>query len=269
VGEPDSYRDPRLSPDGRKLAVVVDRTIWIYDTATGARTKFFVLGSNWGGSPVWSPGGDRIVFFSYRKGRSTTLFVKPINGANEEVLLESPDESAPEDWSADGRYVSFDTMRVRGKRNEEIWVLRMDGGRKVTPFAAGAAGWQWQSRFSPDGRWIAYASEESGTYEVYVRSFPGPGGKWQVSAAGGGQPRWRRDGKELYYLSADNKVMAVPVRLDPTFQGGSPAALFSVRGGTVYDVSADGQRFLVNSDVTEQVAPPLTLITDWTALLKE
>ena len=218
---------PRLSPDGRKVAVdVYDPArdtvdIWIYDAATGVGTKFDVGSSAYPEQPVWSPGGDRLVFYSYRRGKGarTTLFVKPIAGASKEVLLESDDEYSPEDWSPDGRFVSLN----------ELSILSMAGERKITSFASEART-QEDSRFSPDGRWITYASDESGTWEIYVRPFPGPGGKWQVSTDGGRAPRGGGvTGRELFYLSADNKIMAVPVRLDPTFQAGSPAALFSVR----------------------------------------
>jgi Tol biopolymer transport system component len=274
--ERGSFGLPRLSPDGRKVAVdVYDPArgifdIWIYDAAKRVGTKFVVGSFPYSENPVWSPEGDRIVFFSYGKGKGahTTLFVKRINGAGEEVLLASPDENYPEDWSSDGRFVSFMKMRTQGKIRFELWVLSIAGDRKATPFATEAPN-QSASRFSPDGHWIAFESDESGKPEVYVRPFPGPGGKWQVSTAGGGSPSWRRDGKELFYLSADNKIMAVPVRLDPTFQAGSPAVLFSVRPGSNYDASGDGQRFLVNNESAEEGSPPLTLLTDWTALLKE
>ena len=268
------YACPRLSPDGRKVAVDVFDTakdtsdIWIYDAATGVRTKFVVGSSQYPQSPVWSPESDRIAFFSYRKGGGTTLFVKLINGATKDVLLESADENIPEDWSPEGHFVSLSTLPKQGRRAFQIWVLNMVGDRKAAPFAIEAPH-QEESRFSPDGRWIAFQSEESGKPEVYVRPFPGPGGQWQVSTAGGGSPRWRRDGKELFFLSADNKIMVVPVRLGPTFQAGSPAALFSVRPDSAYDASADGQRFLVNSPSGEEVSPPMTLLTDWTALLKK
>jgi len=284
LAEQGSFRSPRLSPDGRKVAVdVVDpvrntRDIWIYDAATGVRTKL-VSGSPPNtfspANPVWSPGGDRIAFFSYRKGkgRSTALLVKPINGAGEEVLLEAPYENWPDDWSSDGRFVSLGTLPASGKRNFQLWVLSMAGDRKATPFATDAP-IQEDSRFSPDAQWIAYKSNESGTSEVYVRPFPGPGGKWQVSTAGGGSPRWRRDGKELFYLSVDNKIMAVPVRLSPTFQAGPPVALFKLSGsgeafGSSYDVTADGQRFLVNNPLSELGSPPFTLVLDWPALLRK
>jgi len=276
LGEPDFFiSSPRLSPDGRKVAVGLADSIryawdiWIYDVATGVRTKLgTVAGSRLNYEPVWSPEGDRILFESNRKDKegTFTLLVRPINAEGEEVLLEAPDYNEPEDWSSDGRFVSFITLR--GRKKTELWVLSLAGERKAAPFATEAPS-QGGSRFSPDGRWIAFESDESGKPEVYVRPFPGPGGKWQVSTAGGRGPRWRRDGKELFYRSADNKMMAVPVRLDPTFQAGSPAALFSVRPGSDYDVSADGQRFLVQSSWGEQASAPLTLLTDWTGLLKE
>ncbi len=278
LGERGLFVYPRLSPDGRKVAVSVYdpardvSDIWIYDAATGVGTKF-VLGSSTAlapSSPVWSPEGDRIVFKSFRAEQTSgTLFVKPINGASEEVVLEAHDYDSPEDWSPDGRSVSFNSHRAQGKKNDmEVWVLSMAGERKVIPFATEGTV-QSESRFSPDGRWIAYSSDESGRFEVYVRPFPGPGGKWQVSTSGGDLPEWRRDGKELFYLSADEKIMAVPVRLDPAFQAGSPAALFPVPHIFTYQVSADGQRFLVNTYSGEKVSPSFTLLLDWTALLKQ
>jgi Tol biopolymer transport system component len=274
------HSSPRLSPDGRKVAVdVIDSArdtvdIWIYDVATAVATKF-ARGSPRDQTPAWSPEGDRVVFAAYRRGRGlkTALLAKPINGLSEKVLLESPDETWPDDWSSDGRFVSFGALRAEGKRNSELWILNTDGRGKAIPFATDAPS-QGDSRFSPDVHWIAYESDESGsgTPEVFVRPFHGPGGRWQVSTAGGRGPRWRRDGKELFYLSADHKIMAVPVRFDPTFQAGSPAALFSVRppkAWAAFDVSADGQRFLVDTATGDESSPPLTLIADWTALLKK
>jgi serine/threonine protein kinase len=277
LGESGFFYDPRLSPDGRRVAVAVavreTSEIWIYEAATGARTKLGSVKGAASATPVWSPEGDRIVFWSGPgEGAGNRLFVRPINGAGEEALLESPDVKMPEDWSADGRFISFNNIAAQGKRDGKLWVLSMAGDRKASPLPTEAVGWQWGSRFSPDGHWIAYQSEESGVREVYVSSFPGPGEKWQVSTAGGFLPNWRRDGRELFYLSPDDKIMAVPVRLDPTFQAGSPTALFSVRppaGRWAFDVSADGQRFLVNTDVGEEPTPSLTLLVDWTALLKE
>ena len=132
------------------------------------------------------------------------------------------------------------------------------------------ANYQGDSRFSPDGRWLAYDSDESGRFEVYVRPFPGPGGRWQVSMAGGSQPHWRRDGKELTFLTSDNKLMAVPVGTIPAFQAGPPALLFAIHpslNGAAYDATGDHQRFLVNTVPDEQGSPPLSLLVHWTRLL--
>ena len=141
--------------------------------------------------------------------------------------------------------------------------------RRPAPFVADALS-QGNSRFSPDGRWIAYASDQSGTTEVYVRPFPSGSGTWQISTAGGGFPAWRRDGKELYYMGLDFKLMAVPVSADTKFHAGSPVALFPIHpsgAGTVYDVTSDGRRFLVNSLASELGSPPLDLLIHWTSLL--
>jgi len=278
LGDPGLYQTPRLSPDGRKVAVcVLDLTgniseIWVYDTSTGVGSKF-AFGSWSNNFPVWSPAGDRIIFGSDRKAKGVRwdLWTRALDGSSEEVFLESPDQRFPQDWSRDGRFISFSTIRAQGKRNVQLWILNTAGERRVFPFATEAL-FQAGGRFSPDGRWIAYDSNESGKFEVYVRPFPGPGGRWQVSTAGGGGPRWRRDGKELFYLALDNKIMAIPVSADSTFHAGSPVALFAVHPssiGPVYDVSADGQRFLVNSASADQGSPPLSLVVHWPALLEK
>jgi Tol biopolymer transport system component len=275
LGEPGLFGYPRLSPDGRRVAVDVQdpsrdtADIWIYDVATGGRSKFGALLGGMFSPPVWSPEGDRIVFVSDRKARG--LFVRRIDRADEELLLESVDEISPEDWSADGRFVSLMTMPRKGKRTVQLWILPLTGERKAFPFATEANN-QEDSHFSPDDRWIAYESDESGTFEIYVRSFPGPGGKWQVSTAGGSSPRWGRDGKELFYLSLDRKLMTVPVHLAHGFQAGPPRTLFPVQpilDIAAYDVTPDGRRFLVKSPSGEESPPNLTLVTDWTALLKD
>jgi eukaryotic-like serine/threonine-protein kinase len=281
LGDPGLYLSPRISPDGRKVAVdVLDlarniSAIWIYDTSTGVGSKF-AFGAWSDNSPVWSPAGDRIIFGSDRKAKGLVwdLWTKALDGSAEEVFLESPDQRFPEDWSRDGRFISFDTIRAEGRRNYQLWIVAAAGGRPVVPFATQAL-FQGHSRFSPDGRWIAYASDESGKAEVYVRPFPGPGGKWQVSTAGGDDPLWRGDGKELYYLSLDNKIMAVPVNLDATFHAGSPVVLFVAHPtnfnpwGSDYDVSADGRKFLVNTVASDEGSPPLSLVVHWPALLEK
>ena len=276
VGEPGLWVGPRLSPDGRRIAVgVLDlgrntSDIWLYDAAGGAGTKFvFGNGNNFG--PVWAPASDRLLFSSDRKskGARQDLWTKSLDGSVEEVFLESPDNRWPEDWSADGKSLSLDNVTAQGKRNNQLWIAEMAGEKKVRPFAT-EANFQGNSRFSPDGRWLAYESDESGRSEVYVRPFPGPGGRWQISTAGGGQPHWRRDGKELTFLTPENKLMAVPISTTSGFHAGPPALLFAIHpslNGTAYDVTGDHQRFLVNTVPDEQGSPPLSLLVHWTQLL--
>ena len=277
VGEAAPFASLRLSPDGRKLAVdaydpVHDTSdVWIYDTTSGVGTKFVSGTQAHEVGPVWSPDGSRIVFGSDRnaKGVRSDLWIKPLEGGKEELFVGPADQRTPEDWSGDGRFLSCNVIPVHGRRTNQLWILDTGSGNRASPFAAEALN-QGNSRFSPDGRWIAYDSNESGRAEVYVRPFPAGPGTWQVSTAGGAFPNWRHDGKELFYLSADFKLMAVPVSADAKFHAGAPVPLFAVRPsgvGTVYDVSSDGQRFLVNSLSSDAGSPPLDLFIHWAALL--
>jgi hypothetical protein len=186
------------------------------------------------------------------------------------VLLASVQDKGPTDWSPDGRFLLYTTGDP--KTGSDIWALPLDGDRK--PFLVVQTNFnEREGQFSPDGKWIAYESNESGRYEIYVQPFPGPGGKVQVSASGGAQVRWRRDGKELFYIALDNRLMAVPIQLASNAQTigtGAASSLFVTRvGGAVsfpfkqqYDVSPDGQRFLMNT-VTDEAAAPITVILNW------
>src|SRR5688572_11768275 len=201
------------------------------------------------------------------------LYQRAASGAGQdEALLKSDDSKLPNDWSADGRFILYQT-----RTPTDLWVLPLSGEQKPFPFlqAEFSEGW---GRFSPDGRWVAYTSNESGTWQVYVQSFPASGGKWQVSTNGGTHPQWRRDGKELFYISADRKLMAVDVKGEgPTFDAGVPKALFELRlqtlglprPGEVYVTAADGQRFLVTSAPEERITTPTTVVMNWTADLKK
>jgi dipeptidyl aminopeptidase/acylaminoacyl peptidase len=275
AAQPGLIGNPRLSPDDRRIAAEVQDSgrdsseIWIYEAGGGAGTKF-VFSPAHEQTPVWSPDGSRVVFASDRKskGAHCDLWVKSLDGEKEEILAQSDDDRYPEDWSPDGRYVSFDVIQAKGSRNTQLWILDT-AQRKAFPFET-AGQMASGSRFSPDGRYLAYHSDESGRFEVYVRAFPGSGGKWQISAAGGGNPVWSRDGKELFYLSLDNKMMAVPISESGSFRSGTAAALFAVHPSgyrTIFDVSADGRRFLVNNLPADQGSPPLELVVNWTSLL--
>ncbi len=278
LGESGLIQSARLSPDGRRVAVVIADSgrdtseIWIDDIATGAGTKFAFSSAHENG-PVWSPDGTRLAFSSDRKAPSARndVWLKSLDGSREHVLSESADDRHPEDWSPDGRYVSVGLIQARGNRNNQLWILDTRE-QKLLPFETEAR-FSAASRFSPDGRWLAYASDESGRFEIYVRAFPGPGGKWQVSTAGGGYPVWSRDGKELFYLTLDNRVASVRVSSSgASFSAGPPALLFALHpaaypGPAPFDVSPDGKRFLVNSLPADQGSPPLEVIVNWPSLL--
>jgi len=229
VSETAPYLNLALSPDERRLAVAVasgapeNRDIWIIDLARHdiLSRATFDPGNDW--YPIWSPHGSRIVFSGSREGNAS-LRHKAINGAADEALIEGIGFLEPTDWSADGRFVAF--TNAGRLVTSDVWVLRMFGDRQRfqlahTQFAETSA------VFSPDGRWIACS--EGGTPNVFVQPFPGDGGKYQVSRNGGSHPTWRRDTQELFYLSADGTLMAVPIEAGSHFNGGMPQALFVTR----------------------------------------
>jgi hypothetical protein len=277
VGMPGSYFNVRLSPNGRSVAV--DQTslngraadIWIYEPARGARTRLtFDPSSNV--TPTWSPDSKLILFSSNRGLGTGGLYLKNADGSGpeEEVADTGADALLANvwDWSRDGKYVLF------GKGNELWSVSRPE--RVAKPLLQ--AKWTVRNaQFSPDGRWIAYASNETGSMEIYVSPFPSGNGKWQVSSGGGQEPRWRQDGKELFYLSPDGKMMAVPVKMGASFEAGSPVALFqthrrqpvSLPDVFSYDVSGDGQRFLILTKVDEANAAPLSITLNWASELEK
>jgi eukaryotic-like serine/threonine-protein kinase len=273
AGEPDaaSPLNPALSPDGRQLALnrstEGNMDIWLYDL----RRRVF---SRFTSDPrpdiyaVWSPDGSRIAYATTgRTGAGFNLFQKPIAGTTEPVpMFEAPDNMLPEDWSRDGRFVSYLVLDSSGQW--DIGALPTAANGKPFPITKTPAN-EMSSQFSPDGRWIAYESDESGRNEIYVQSFPRPDAKTIVSTGGGLQPRWRPDGRELFYVAPDGKLMAVAIDVanGKTLKPGAPTALFVTRisstrtGGSrhEYVISNDGQRFLMNTFV-EQKDVPITLV---------
>jgi serine/threonine protein kinase len=271
-----SYTIVWLSPDEKRVAI--DR----FDGQTGTYDLWIQKFEGDGASrftfdpaddvyPVWSPDGSRIVWASNREGVHD-LYQKAASGAGQdELLLKSDYRKFPTDWSQDGRFIVYYEIDPKTKR--DIWILPADRSQKPFPFLQTEAN-EAGAQLSPDGRWIAYASDESGSYEVYVRSFPDARARWQISTKGGVGPHWRRDGKELFYYSADGKVMSAEVGGGTSFAAGAPVALFEFRSGNgvpfiaPFTVAADGQRFLLNTLVDESGGAPLTIMLNWTANLK-
>src|SRR5205085_4056549 len=235
----------------------------IYDLTRGSAARFtYDVGLENG--PVWSPDGRRIAY-SHDSNGPPSLFQKAFTDAKGEALIPSREgPQRPLDWSSDGRFLIY--RDYSSQTRSDLFLLPMTGARQPVPFVRTPFN-EDDARFSPDGRFVAYVSDESGKSEVYVRRTEGGDERWQVSNAGGRDPRWRRDGRELFYL-ADQTVMAVPVKVGDTFEAGTPAPLFKAEvGGVDIDVTADGQRFIVN---TNAGAPPIpiTVATNWTATLK-
>ncbi len=276
LGDPALYSDLELSPDGKRASISIadqagkGRDIWFYDVARGLRSRF-TFGPEAAVTSIWSPDGSRIVFNLNRKGH-LDLYQKSSSGAGtEEVLLEDNLEKYPTSWSPDGRSILYRTSSPQTRA--ELFVLPLSGDRKPVPFLNTKFD-EGFGQFSPNGRWVAYRSNESGRNEVYVAPFPGPGGKWQISTAGGDRPRWRRDGSEIFYLAPDNKLMAAAVNdKGANFEVGAVKPLFEARfvtgGRNQYAVSADGQRFLINTTPEQEASAPITVVLNWTAGLKK
>jgi Tol biopolymer transport system component len=265
-----------LSPDQTRLAVGIrdpetdTRDIWIFDLRRGGKTRLtFDEGDDF--NPVWSPDGTRIAYSSKRKG-NRDLYIKNAGGAGEEQpLLISNVDKPVESWSSDGRYLSY---QHQAPGNSDIHLLPMDTpNRQPVPFRATRFAEQ-NSRFSPDGRLIAYGSFESDRCEVFIQTLAADGGRWQISTEGGNEPDWRADGKELYYVSPDDFLTAVEIqRTGDTVRAGTPKNLFPVTRITNrrnrYVVSADGQRFLAVTAPPEKTPEPLTVVLNWPALLNQ
>jgi hypothetical protein len=271
VGARAAYTAPALSPDGKKLAVGVglppNRNIWIFDLVQdkSSRLTFEPVDDL---CPVWSRDGSRILFTSNRKGQRD-IYEQAANGlGTTRLVFESTQSKSVDDWSADGRYVVYDTSGALAS----VWVLPMFGERKPFPFI-NANYMAKQAQLSPNGDYIAYSSNETGTNQVYVETFPEHKGKWQISTDGGFQPQWRADGKELFYLGGKMTAVAVSTA-SGEFQAGVPEPLFdtpylpgSSNYRNSYVVSRDGQRFLFTASQRETTAT-FEVLVNWPALLK-
>jgi Tol biopolymer transport system component len=275
--------EPSLSPDDTRVAFLrldpkTKSDIWLWDLRRDATTRLtFDEADDW--LPLWSPDGTRIAFASQQRSGVPgicQLYVKPSDGsAGERLILETTGDTHPDDYFPDGKSLLYDARDPATK--QDLWVLPLSGDMKPIPFLRTTFN-EGQGQVSPDGRWIAYTSDESGTWEVYVQPFPPTGGKWQISTGGGAEPRWGRDRKELFFIGGNRKLMAAAVDTrGPGLEVGGPTPLFDMgilgplaartASQKYYAVTSDGQRFLVKSGIEETSSSPMTVILNWTSAL--
>ena len=271
VAAPGFYSNPTISPNGRQLIATMDGdngagNLWSFDLSTGQPTRIS-FGTTVDFAPLVSPGGTEILFATPRG-----LFRQPFGGGQPVPAMAAPMPQSPESWSARGRYVTVSTISRLTK--SDIWLWQLGDHTHATPLINGPAN-ERQSRISPDGRYVAYVSDDSGRFEVYVQAFPVANGRWQVSAGGGADPLWSRDGRELFYVALDRNMMAVPVSTAAAFQAGRATVLFKTQLDSLwmdtrnhYDVSLDGRRFVIIAPAAERHEAPFTLLSNWSRSLR-
>jgi serine/threonine-protein kinase len=270
---PNIYSAPRISPDGKLLAVQITSSsrpdIWIYEFARNTLTRL-TFGPSANSTPVWTPDGRRVLYRSIMASASFRWKMADGSGKEEVVLSEDLDDPAafPGSLSPNGKTLLFGTRNSTGTIG--IQALSLDGDGKVQPFLQSAFN-QMNAEFSPDGHWVAYMSNESGRNEIYVQPFPGPGGKWMISTDGGFYPRWARDSREIFFRNED-KMMSVAVETQPGFKAGTPRVLFKNAGYLAfgnYDVAKDSQHFLLVKEKETAASPKeLNIILNWSEELK-
>jgi Tol biopolymer transport system component len=245
--------------------------VWLYDLSRETLTRFTFEG-NVNSYPSWTPDGKRIAFLSNKEGPLNIFWQLADGSGGLERLTTSDEPQTPNSWSPDGKLLAFN--EITPVTGIDVWVLRLSD-RKAQPFLQQTPFNESAPRFSPDGHWLAYVSDESGRYEVYVQPYPGPGGKWQISTDGGTEPVWNPNGRELFYRSGD-KMMAVDIATQPGFTVGKPRMLFEGQYQPTpvtfpnYDVSPDGQRFLMlkPSDSAEAAPTQINVVLNWFEELK-
>jgi WD40 repeat protein len=284
VGEPSTYVSVALSPDGTRAVVGradqnANIALWIMDLGRGTSARF-TFGTTLVPFGIWSADGSRVIF-PFGNSSKFDVYQKIVSGLRDhELLLESDESKVPRSCSRDGRFLLYTTLTPTTP-TRELWVLPLEGDKKPIPFARTPFNHN-EGQFSPDGRWVAYVSDESGRDEIYIRTFPlNPAevssddeGKWIISTAGGREPRWSGDGKTLYYIATDGQLMAVQITADQAFRAGAPKALFvapGMLGGYMrqsWSVTPDGKRFLFAA-VNEQRSGPFNVVLNWPAVLKK
>jgi dipeptidyl aminopeptidase/acylaminoacyl peptidase len=277
VGKQTDYQGLALSHDGRRVAVTITDPvtrhwdIWIEDLARSTSTRLtFDPGNEW--NPIWSPDDSRILYTSNSNGIGDIMMKRSSGTGAEEKVYDTQAFTIASDWSPDGKTILFQEQGTTGSNRWDLWIYSLEEHKArvfvKTPFAEQAG------RFSPDGSWVAYQSDESGKFQIYVLPSSGNGGKWQISTDGGARPRWSREGKRIYYLAPDSKVITVDVAAKgDEFTAGVPRELFPGNikpvNGPQYDISADGKRFLINTPIQRAEVAPITLVQNWTAALKK
>jgi Tol biopolymer transport system component len=280
----NQFWEVRLSPDANRIAyTLVDTTtgnldIWIFDPAKG--TTRLTHNQARDRLPVWSPDGKEIVFCSDRQKEDIfDLYRIPVRtGGEAKLLLSSGEYKQPFDWSQDGKYIAFVKSVQTKEMRSDIWILPMKSGEKPFAFVQTKAN-EWDPHFSPDGKWIAYCSNETGPNEVYVAPFPGPGEKVHITASGrtapvgGSCPRWARGGKEIFYLGPDNMLWIAELKITQgEVEISSTRRAFQTYAAPYagsYDVSRDGTRIIINSDWQSWNVPPVILVANWSEMLRE
>jgi hypothetical protein len=267
VGAPDRLNWPAISMDGATVAFgrLDHQTglsdIWLHNLASDTSSRF-TFGPRVNQNPVWSPSGSHIAFMSHRTG-DFNIYQKATSGtAQDEVLDKDTRSKSPNDWSSDGRYI-IEERRGDPKTGSDIWVLPLFGDRKPFPYLQADFN-ERTAKLSRDGHWLAYASDEGKRYEIYVQTFPTPGGKRQISTNGGSFPVWSRDGKELFFIGPDGKIMAADVKSGSKFEANEPKPLFDTHliGFASFDVSKDG-RFLLPTVIEQTGTLSMTVVANW------
>jgi dipeptidyl aminopeptidase/acylaminoacyl peptidase len=275
-GDPGPHFNPRISRDGTHIAFDQYDTgtqttqVWVGDVSRGVRTRL-TSGPSSNSGPVWSPDGSRIAFQSDRKHQAD-VYVRHRDGTGaDEAITDEDGQKIPTDWSPDGRFLTLFDREAGGNRLIRLSALPLTGDRKPLVVLPPVPGFLGGVRLSPDGRFVAYDTDESGRSEIYVISFPEGQGRVQISNAGGTNAKWSRGGREILYTAFDGKVTSVEIDVSGGLRVGPPKPLFQLPegAGSQWDVSADGQRFLLNVPVIKSSSVPLSAVVNWTAGLRK